>query len=137
MTAVIDPHSGVNAASARAASDIEHGADWRTHARCRKEPETFVIVEINEKGDEPPYPTAAQTACCNLCPVRTDCLNHALAAQEPAGVWGGTTTYQRGLLSKVLSRKSCPGCSSNEIIIEGYGSRQHEVCVSCGVSWPT
>lgn len=136
MTAVIDPYSGVDAAIAEADHGIAHGADWRTFARCQKEPGTFAIVEINDKGDEPPYPTAAQTTCCNLCPVRTDCLNHALAKQEPAGVWGGMTTYQRGLLSKVYSRKSCPGCSSNEIIIDGHGSRQHEVCVSCGVSWP-
>lgn len=136
MTAVIDPYRDVDAAIVSTDAAIAHGADWRTFGRCRMHPETFTIVEINDRGDEPPYPTPAQADCCNRCPVRTDCLNHALTGRESAGVWGGMTTYQRELLIKVQSRKSCPGCSSKEIILEGIGNRQHEVCVSCGISWP-
>lgn len=128
MTAVIDPTSGADAA-------VTRGADWRMFGRCLFQPSVFDIVE-DAQGNEPPYPTAAQADCCNRCPVRTDCLNYALDTRESAGVWGGMTTYQRELLIKVQSRKSCPGCSSKEIILEGIGNRQHEVCVSCGISWP-
>jgi WhiB family redox-sensing transcriptional regulator len=32
---------------------------------------------------------------CHECPVRTDCLNHALATNERFGIWGGTTEQQR------------------------------------------
>lgn len=113
---------------------LSRGVDWRTFARCQREPATYVI-NVDDDGDEPLYPTAAQALCCQLCPVRTECLQHALDDREPAGVWGGMTTYQRGLLTRVYSRKSCPGCSSHDIVVEGYGSRTHEVCTACGVSW--
>lgn len=113
---------------------VARGVDWRTFARCQREPGTFVIDD-DQNGNEPLYPTATQALCCQLCPVRTECLQHALDVREPAGVWGGMTTYQRGLLTRVYSRKSCPGCSSHDIVVEGYGSRTHEVCTACGVSW--
>lgn len=132
MTAVID--SGSVPRDFDALDAVSRGVDWRTFARCQREPATFAIVDDNN-GDEPLYPTSEQALCCQLCPVRTVCLQHALDVREPAGVWGGMTTYQRGLLSKVYSRKSCPGCSSHEIVIDGYGSRTHEVCTACGVSW--
>lgn len=32
---------------------------------------------------------------CRRCPVRTDCLLHALAEREDLGVWGGKTPRQR------------------------------------------
>lgn len=135
MTAVIDS-TGVDPRNDLDVLDaISRGVSWETFARCRTQPETFVIADDLLTGDEPLYPTPAQELCCQLCPVRTVCLQHALDAREAAGVWGGMTTYQRGLLTRVYSRKSCPGCSSHEIIVEGFGSRTHEVCTACGVSW--
>lgn len=133
MTAVIEPR--INQRGEIDVLDaVARGVDWRAFARCKAQPETFRIIE-DEDGNEPNYPTAEQALCCQLCPVRTVCLEYALDANEQAGVWGGMTTYQRRLLSRVYSRKSCPGCSSKEIIVEGYGSRTHEVCTACGVSW--
>jgi WhiB family redox-sensing transcriptional regulator len=134
MTAVIDPINARHMNDSDVLDAMANGVDWRVFARCQREPSTFAIIE-NDKGEEPSYPTADQALCCHLCPVRTVCLQHALDAREPAGVWGGMTTYQRGLLTRVRARKSCPGCSSKEIITEGYGSRTHEVCTACGVSW--
>ncbi len=109
-------------------------ADWRQEARCQHEPETFCIT-APEDGDEPPYPTKEQTLCCGLCPVRNECLEYALKQNEPAGVWGGMTRYQRTLLARVRSRQSCPGCGAHDVITEGGTGRQHEVCVACGISW--
>lgn len=34
---------------------------------------------------------------CNECPVRRDCLEHALRNREEEGVWGGLTQRQRRL----------------------------------------
>jgi len=134
MTAVIEPTGARGAREIDVLDLVARGADWRTFARCQSEPGTFAVMD-DANGDEPLYPTAAQVLCCQLCPVRTECLAHALDNREPAGVWGGMTTYQRKLLTRVYSRKSCPGCSSHDIIVEGYGSRTHEVCTACGVSW--
>jgi WhiB family redox-sensing transcriptional regulator len=32
---------------------------------------------------------------CHRCPVRTECLAHALLNDEREGIWGGTTPNQR------------------------------------------
>lgn len=135
MTAVIEPADFRRMTDIDILDAVARGVDWRTFARCRDRPETFAIVE-DDDGNEPNYPTSDQVTCCQLCPVRAECLSYALEANEQAGVWGGMTAYQRRLLSRVYSRKSCPGCSSHDIIVEGYGSRTHEVCTACGVSWP-
>jgi WhiB family redox-sensing transcriptional regulator len=38
---------------------------------------------------------AAAKAVCARCPVRVRCLEWALAANEPEGVWGGATPQER------------------------------------------
>ena len=43
----------------------------------------------------------AALAVCATCPVREDCLDHALATNERFGVWGGTTEKQRRALSRL------------------------------------
>jgi len=32
---------------------------------------------------------------CRACPVRQECLNHALTEPETIGIWGGTTPRER------------------------------------------
>jgi hypothetical protein len=34
-------------------------------------------------------------ALCSMCPAKAACLNYALVANEPWGVWGGLTTPER------------------------------------------
>ncbi len=61
---------------------------WRADAACREDD-----VELFFSHDE-----AAQEAAlarCQACPVRTACLEHALSAREPYGVWGGATEQER------------------------------------------
>ena len=47
--------------------------------------------------------TAAK-AVCAACPVRTQCLEHALAVREPYGVWGGLSEHEAGRL--IAARRS-------------------------------
>ena len=62
--------------------------DWRTQALCANvDPELF----FPDKGGNP---KPAQ-AVCAVCPVREQCLAHALANSETYGVWGGMTARQR------------------------------------------
>jgi WhiB family redox-sensing transcriptional regulator len=37
-------------------------------------------------------------AVCRRCPVRCECLAHALAAGEPMGIWGGLRATERQAL---------------------------------------
>lgn len=42
---------------------------------------------------------------CTGCRVRVDCLTYAIAAQEPAGIWGGLTTEERARAINARRRK--------------------------------
>lgn len=66
--------------------DTARQADWRTRGACQYEdPELFF-----NKGEE-----EAATAVCRDCPVREDCLAHALNERIEDGVWGGLTADER------------------------------------------
>lgn len=64
--------------------------DWQDHALC-----TDVDHDIffPEKDDLATLRTAQQV--CADCPVRTQCLEHALTHGEQAGVWGGVSAAAR------------------------------------------
>ncbi|WP_343245011.1 WhiB family transcriptional regulator [Streptomyces sp. SID14478] len=63
---------------------------WWERAECRTaDPETLFV-----EG-------AAQVAAkriCSACPVRTECLSHALDQRIEHGVWGGLTERERRAL---------------------------------------
>ena len=62
---------------------------WRCEATCRgMDPEIWYPDRGQVKK-----PTAV--AICGDCPVRQQCLDHALERREPLGIWGGKTPYQR------------------------------------------
>jgi WhiB family redox-sensing transcriptional regulator len=44
---------------------------------------------------------SAKAVCAN-CPVRAECLEYAVAAVEPFGIWGGLTSKQRSKLRRPL-----------------------------------
>lgn len=83
---------------------------------------------------EPEYPEDEAKAICNFCPVRDVCLSWALY-NRAVGTWGGLSTYQREQLSRHRSRARCPGCTSELIIDDTVGRTQ--LCVKCGISWPS
>ena len=66
---------------------------WTSLASCRSlDPELFFPETANDE--------AAAKAVCAVCPVRSECLEHALAASEPYGIWGGFTLRERRLLRR-------------------------------------
>jgi WhiB family transcriptional regulator, redox-sensing transcriptional regulator len=68
-------------------------SNWRTAARCR----TANAEELFVTG-------AAQRQVrgfCTVCPVRTECLAHALDHRIEFGVWGGMTERERRALLRM------------------------------------
>ena len=64
---------------------------WRALAACRGcDPELFHPV----KGGDDGVAAEAKKVCAGCC-VRDDCLDEALEAYEPRGVWGGMTPKER------------------------------------------
>lgn len=75
----------------------EPSADWRVAAACRD-----VDLEVFFATDEASQQDAI--AVCESCPVRAECLEHAVRHREPYGVWGGTREQERRRLVRARSR---------------------------------
>ncbi|MEX2532634.1 MAG: WhiB family transcriptional regulator [Nitriliruptoraceae bacterium] len=61
---------------------------WVLEAKCLDaDPEAF----FPEKGGS----TREAKRICTACPVRNDCLEHALVNDERFGIWGGLSERER------------------------------------------
>ena len=66
---------------------------WRDAAACRDtDPDLFFPVGTTGAAVEE---IEAAKALCWSCPVRAQCLEFALVANQEAGVWGGTSEDER------------------------------------------
>ena len=73
--------------------------EWMDRAACMGMP-TAMFFATSTTG------IAEAMKVCVLCPVRPDCLAHALANSETQGVFGGTTTDDRRRLRSVRHTES-------------------------------
>ena len=64
--------------------------DWRHAARCRHDDPEALFVQGAAQRDA--------REVCRACPVRTECLAHALDNRVGFGVWGGMTERERRAL---------------------------------------
>lgn len=66
-------------------------SNWREEALCAgRETEVWF-----PEGDQPQI---IARSICRRCPVRPDCLAHAIEHGERYGIWGGFTEHTRALL---------------------------------------
>ena len=66
---------------------------WRDRAVCRDtDPDLF--FPVGTTGSAVTEIEAAK-ALCRTCPVREQCLEFALRANQEAGVWGGASEEER------------------------------------------
>src|SRR5690242_8005745 len=72
--------------------------EWRDRAACRDtNPELFFPIGTTGLAIDQ---IDAARAVCAQCPVMSECLEFALATNQEAGVWGGTTEDERRKLRK-------------------------------------
>jgi WhiB family redox-sensing transcriptional regulator len=66
---------------------------WSTFAACQnaKDVNFFPQNRAEEK---------VAVAICSICPVREECLDHALSTKERFGMWGGVPERQRRKLAR-------------------------------------
>jgi Transcription factor WhiB len=82
-------------------------ADWRPHALCAGlDPDLFHPSRGVIATDEPEGPPIEDVFCA-FCPVRLQCLNHAM--REGHGIWGGWRAEVRAWVRR--SARPCPWCS--------------------------
>lgn len=76
--------------------------EWLHRARCKDEdPELFFPI-----GTSGPAAVQIEMAksICMLCPVRSECLEWAMATGQEAGVWGGLSEDERRALRRARRR---------------------------------
>lgn len=77
----------------------EWAMGWQYRAACRGEDSSvFFAPNYFERKDEKEAREAKAKALCVRCPVRLECLDYALRAREPHGIWGGLNEVERKAL---------------------------------------
>ena len=72
--------------------------EWQYKGACRDlDPEMFFHPD-GERGPRRRNRENAAKAVCATCPVIAACREHALAVQEPYGIWGGLSEDDRAVI---------------------------------------
>lgn len=70
--------------------------EWQSSGLCRGNHAHLFFPPSNfERKDERERREARAKAICNVCSVRRECCEYALAIREPFGIWGGLTEADR------------------------------------------
>lgn len=113
--------------------DVPMPGEWTERALCKGSDLNFYPSQPMRGGQSLEL-RAAVKACkelCRKCPVKADCLEHAVKYDEP-GLWAGTTRDKRRSLARgerVVSRRPI-----NHGTIGGYIAhirRGEELCRPC------
>lgn len=74
---------------------------WQQQGACAGLTDHWFFHPDNERGHARDVREAAAKLVCERCPVLARCREHALAAREPYGVWGGLgESERRAMLSR-------------------------------------
>ena len=69
---------------------------WQIDAACRgPEASVFFPPTFPERRDDREVRERHAKMICASCPVRVDCLEHAVAIREQHGIWGGLNEAER------------------------------------------
>ena len=80
---------------------------------------------------------AAAIAICKGCPVRVQCLNHAVTEVETEGIWGGTDIeLRRWLRSKYRAGRETYTAALLEVLADERPWQEARDCERCGAPVP-
>lgn len=83
------------------------GTAWEDQAKCQGLEDPFIFQAPPGERSKP------AKAVCQLCDVRVDCLDYALANNENFGVWGGLDEVER----QALKNGTKPDDNQAEILV--------------------
>lgn len=72
--------------------------DWQLEAACRGMDASTFFHPAGERAGPRDRRIARAKAICRSCPVLAECLDQALRAREPYGIWGGHSEQERAEL---------------------------------------
>lgn len=111
--------------------------EWKK-ARCKGADPAFFFAQEHDEDElltqaAITYAEERAKAICAFCPIRIECLNWAiLQGSHLVGIWGGLTAKERRSINRPRKKARCIDCRSEDLEVSGG----HEVCLSCGLSWP-
>jgi WhiB family redox-sensing transcriptional regulator len=79
--------------------------DWQMQGLCRGVDSSFFFHPDGERGPARSQRESRAKAMCARCPVLEQCRAHALAVQEPYGIWGGMSESERESAVRTKNRK--------------------------------
>ena len=82
--------------------------EWHQKGACRDLPSEMFFHPDGERGPRRRNRENSAKAICASCPVLIACRTHALAVQEPYGIWGGLSEDDR---LTIIERVSNPAAS--------------------------
>jgi WhiB family transcriptional regulator, redox-sensing transcriptional regulator len=75
---------------------VSENLHWQRSARCRVDAgRDFYPPFAGERKHDRKARELRAKAVCESCPVRVECLDHAVTSGERYGVWGGLTSDER------------------------------------------
>ena len=80
--------------------------EWQYQGACRSLPTEMFFHPDGERGPRRVAREKAAKAVCASCPVIAQCRAHALATQEPYGIWGGLSEEERFEIISKAQRQS-------------------------------
>jgi WhiB family transcriptional regulator, redox-sensing transcriptional regulator len=86
----------------KALKPVADNWEWQFEGACNGIKTDEFFLEDNMRGKTKRLREVSAVAICNTCPVKQQCLDHALSVPEVYGVWGGMTEEQRHALAKKL-----------------------------------
>lgn len=85
-------------------SRVQPDETWKAQAVCVKRTHLFYGDPSHEKAEGKAARELKAKRICGGCPVRQQCLNYALTADERHGVWGGASAQERWEMQGHTSR---------------------------------
>lgn len=70
--------------------------EWYEHGLCKQHRDLVWFPPTRMKVGQ----CAEAKAVCLGCPVRVECLDHAMREPETSGIWGGLTESERHRLAR-------------------------------------
>jgi WhiB family redox-sensing transcriptional regulator len=81
---------------------ISEAWEWQIVGRCRDRAAAQFFHPDDDLGRiSRRLREAGAKRLCHACPVRADCLTHALTVGEEYGVWGGLSETERAMLREL------------------------------------
>ncbi|MFF0147598.1 MULTISPECIES: WhiB family transcriptional regulator [Amycolatopsis] len=69
--------------------------EWQLRGSCRGADSSLFFHTDNERGSARERRESRAKAICQTCPVLAQCRRHAMAVEEPYGIWGGLGEIER------------------------------------------